>query len=77
MKVRPETVAYLHPPLAAMSPRRRDKRAHQAGELRGDSGDVNFFEIGVLFTDVRGFTSMAETMSPNDVAALFEGQARG
>src|SRR5437762_13343866 len=27
-------------------------------------------EIGVLFADVRGFTSMAETMSPNDVAAL-------
>src|SRR5437762_7794391 len=27
-------------------------------------------ETGVLFADVRGFTSMAETMSPNDVAAL-------
>jgi adenylate cyclase len=27
-------------------------------------------EIGVLFADVRGFTSLAETMAPNDVAAL-------
>src|SRR5436305_7971589 len=27
-------------------------------------------EIGVLFAEVRGFTSLAETMSPNDVAAL-------
>jgi adenylate cyclase len=27
-------------------------------------------EIGVLFADVRGFTSLAESMAPNDVAAL-------
>src|SRR5205085_12349361 len=27
-------------------------------------------EIGVLFADVRGFTSLAETMASNDVAAL-------
>jgi adenylate cyclase len=27
-------------------------------------------EIGVLFADVRGFTSLAETMAPTDVAAL-------
>src|SRR5204863_1384760 len=27
-------------------------------------------EIGVLFADVRGFTSLAEDMAPDDVAAL-------
>jgi adenylate cyclase len=27
-------------------------------------------QIGVLFADVRGFTSLAEAMAPNDVAAL-------
>jgi adenylate cyclase len=37
-------------------------------------------EIGVLFADVRGFTSLAEAMAPNDVADLlnrFYGSAAG
>lgn len=36
---------------------------------RAPMGGVEM-EIGVLFADVRGFTSLAETMAPNDVAEL-------
>jgi adenylate cyclase len=42
--------------------------ADHGGEVKLDQGDKR--DVVILFSDIRGFTSMSETMDPNDVAQL-------